>query len=85
MGILHAIYGESSGFVVAIHSFLTIHIKGVGALTAPLSATSFAKITHWSFQYLISLGITVINTIFLIAVFRGKRQEGDASLPVINV
>jgi hypothetical protein len=85
MGILHAIYGERSGFVAAIHSLLTIHMKGVGALTAPLSATSFAKITHWSFQYLISLGIAVTNTIFLIAVFRGKRQEGDTFLLVTNV
>ncbi|KAI0701345.1 MFS general substrate transporter [Cytidiella melzeri] len=50
-------------------------VYGVGALIAPLSATQFANMSRWSFQYLISLGIAFLNTVLLIAVFRGKRQE----------
>ncbi|KAI0767879.1 MFS general substrate transporter [Irpex lacteus] len=50
-------------------------IYGIGALLAPLSATQFSNMTHWSFQYLISVGLAVVNLIVLIAVFRGRRQE----------
>lgn len=45
---------------------------GLGALLAPIVATQFAQARHWSFHYLISLGIAISNTIFLITVFRFK-------------
>ncbi|KAF9042586.1 MFS general substrate transporter [Hymenopellis radicata] len=35
---------------------------GAGAFTAPLVATQFATMRHWSFHYLVSLGLSVINT-----------------------
>ncbi|KAJ7033673.1 MFS general substrate transporter [Mycena alexandri] len=34
---------------------------GAGALCSPLVATRFAQMDHWSFHYLVSLGIAVIN------------------------
>ncbi|KAI0087346.1 MFS general substrate transporter [Irpex rosettiformis] len=50
-------------------------IYGIGAFIAPLSATQFRSLPRWSFQYLISLGIAVVNIVFLHFVFRGKRLE----------
>ncbi|KAJ7478671.1 major facilitator superfamily domain-containing protein [Mycena galericulata] len=48
---------------------------GAGALVAPLVSTQFAQLQHWSFHYLVSLGITALNTIFLALVFRAKTQD----------
>ncbi|KAJ7194833.1 MFS general substrate transporter [Mycena pura] len=48
---------------------------GAGALIAPLVSTQFAQQRHWSFHYIISLGITALNTAFLAFVFRAKHQE----------
>ncbi len=39
-------------------------------------ATQFSQLSRWSFHYLASLGIAVLNTILLIAVFRFKNQDG---------
>ncbi|KAI0760315.1 MFS general substrate transporter [Fomes fomentarius] len=50
-------------------------IYGAGALAAPLAATQFSQLTHWSFHYLVSLGISVSNTILLIVIFRFKDQD----------
>ncbi|OSC97784.1 MFS general substrate transporter [Trametes coccinea BRFM310] len=50
-------------------------IYGAGALSSPLVATQFAQLSHWSFHYLVSLGIAISNVILLIAVFRFKNQE----------
>ncbi|KAI0760304.1 MFS general substrate transporter [Fomes fomentarius] len=50
-------------------------IYGMGAMCAPLIATQFANIPRWSFVFLTHLGITVVNTILQIAVFRFKTQE----------
>ncbi|KAF8187039.1 major facilitator superfamily domain-containing protein [Mycena galopus ATCC 62051] len=48
---------------------------GAGALAAPLVATQFSQLRHWSFHYLASLGIAISNTALLIAVFRMKTQD----------
>ncbi|KAJ7826866.1 major facilitator superfamily domain-containing protein [Mycena olivaceomarginata] len=48
---------------------------GAGALVSPLVATQFAQLRHWSFHYLISLGVAVLNIIFLSVVFRAKTQD----------
>ncbi|KAJ7496508.1 MFS general substrate transporter [Mycena latifolia] len=48
---------------------------GAGALIAPLVSTQFAQQRHWSFHYLVSLGITALNTVFLAVVFRAKAQD----------
>ncbi len=51
---------------------------GLGALLSPLVATEFAKSPkYWSFHYIISAGLYVVNTTVLWYVFRGKRQEGQ--------
>lgn len=49
---------------------------GLGALAAPLAATHFAHIPRWNFHFLLSLGISVINTIVLVAAFKLKDQDG---------
>ncbi|KAJ7719020.1 MFS general substrate transporter [Mycena maculata] len=48
---------------------------GAGALVAPLVSTQFAQLRHWSFHYLVSLGITALNTIFLALVSRARNQD----------
>ncbi|KAF9455361.1 major facilitator superfamily domain-containing protein, partial [Collybia nuda] len=46
-----------------------------GALASPLVATQFSQLRHWSFHFLVSLGIAISNTIVLSAVFRFKNQD----------
>ncbi|KAF8841279.1 MFS general substrate transporter [Paxillus ammoniavirescens] len=48
---------------------------GAGALSSPLVATQFSQLRQWSFHYLTSLGVALINTVALIFVFQLKRQE----------
>ncbi|KIM36781.1 hypothetical protein M413DRAFT_20429 [Hebeloma cylindrosporum] len=48
---------------------------GAGALAAPLSATQFSQMTHWSFHYLVSLSLSIINMVVLAIVFRFKEQD----------
>ncbi|KAJ6478773.1 major facilitator superfamily domain-containing protein [Mycena vitilis] len=48
---------------------------GAGIFAAPLVSTQFAQLQHWSFHYLVSLGITLSNILVLFLVFRGKTQD----------
>ncbi|KAI0325924.1 MFS general substrate transporter [Cubamyces sp. BRFM 1775] len=48
---------------------------GTGAFASPLVATQFSQMSHWSFHYLVSLGIALFNTASLVAVFRFKAQD----------
>ncbi|KZP18121.1 MFS general substrate transporter [Athelia psychrophila] len=48
---------------------------GAGAFASPLVATQFAQAQHWSFHYLASLGIALLNAVVLIAIFRLKSQD----------
>ncbi|KAF8911672.1 MFS general substrate transporter [Gymnopilus junonius] len=48
---------------------------GLGALASPLSATQFAQMTHWSFHYLVSLALSILNTVVLARVFRFRTQD----------
>lgn len=48
---------------------------GFGAFAAPLAATQFAEMSHWSYHYFISLGIAVSNAVVLAAVFRLRTQD----------
>ncbi|KAF7351223.1 MFS domain-containing protein [Mycena sanguinolenta] len=48
---------------------------GAGALASPLVATQFAQLRHWSFHYLASLGVAILNTALLTFVFRLKTQD----------
>jgi hypothetical protein len=38
-------------------------------------ATQFAQLPHWSFHFLVSLGLSLSNTAFLIFAFRGRSHE----------
>ncbi|KAJ7729062.1 MFS general substrate transporter [Mycena maculata] len=48
---------------------------GAGIFAAPLVSTQFAQLEHWSFHYLVSLGLTLSNMLVLFLVFRGKTQD----------
>ncbi|KIM47167.1 hypothetical protein M413DRAFT_16581 [Hebeloma cylindrosporum] len=48
---------------------------GLGAFASPLAATQFAQLPRWSFQFLVSLGVAVSNTIILVIVFKLKNQD----------
>ena len=58
-----------------IHDFI-----GVGALSAPLSATYFAQSKYWSCHFLISLFLATWNIILLAGVFRFQSQDGTSLL-----
>ncbi|KAI0783169.1 MFS general substrate transporter [Abortiporus biennis] len=71
----------ANGFVGSLKKNATTKMSflhasyGLGAFTAPLTATKFASIRHWSFHYLISAGLAFIDTILLAAVFKFKYQD----------
>ncbi|KAF8805637.1 MFS general substrate transporter [Phlegmacium glaucopus] len=48
---------------------------GLGALAAPLSATHFSQLTHWSSHYLVSLSLALSNISILAGVFRFSAQD----------
>ncbi|KAJ3505312.1 hypothetical protein NLJ89_g7483 [Agrocybe chaxingu] len=48
---------------------------GCGALFAPLFATPLSQTKYWPCHYLISLGLSLINTVILALVFRFKDQD----------
>ena len=50
---------------------------GIGAFAAPLAATQFAQLHGWSFHFLVSLGIAIVNVIFLVLVFKLSTQNGE--------
>ncbi|KAF7360330.1 MFS domain-containing protein [Mycena venus] len=73
MGMLHASYGTSlSHFRL---NFCNSKHSGAGALSAPLLATQFAQMQHWSFHYLVSLGLALSNVLVLTLTFRGRTQD----------
>ncbi|KAF9047600.1 MFS general substrate transporter [Panaeolus papilionaceus] len=70
---------HANGFIAALHDETKMGILhaayGSGALFAPLSATQFAQMEHWSFHYLVSLTLSIINTSILAIVFRFAQQD----------
>lgn len=59
---------------------------GLGALCSPLVSTQFSRMPdHWSFHYLVSLGISLLNTVLLVAVFKFKTQDGKNVIDSITV
>ncbi|KAJ4485682.1 MFS general substrate transporter [Lentinula aciculospora] len=48
---------------------------GAGAFVAPLVATQFSAMRHWSFHYLVSLGMVTINAFSTSAIFRLRSKE----------
>ncbi|KAL0574334.1 hypothetical protein V5O48_007616 [Marasmius crinis-equi] len=72
---------QANGFVASLKKYTEIKmgllhaVYGVGAFAAPLVSTQFSQLERWSFHYLCSLGIALINTALIIAVFRFKTQD----------
>ena len=82
MGFLHAAYGEyfpGQGWMPSEK------VLGAGALAAPLSATQFSQMKHWSFHYLVSLSFSIINMVVLAIVFQFKEQDGKILYASIDV
>ncbi|KAG8853392.1 hypothetical protein FRB96_008182 [Tulasnella sp. 330] len=50
-------------------------IYGFGLFASPWVATQFATRPRWSFHFLVSMSIAVLNTVVLAYMFRGKRQD----------
>ncbi|KAF7351433.1 MFS domain-containing protein [Mycena sanguinolenta] len=78
MGMLHASYGHYLRFMGG-NSLTFVHTGG-GALSSPLLATQFAQMKHWSFHYLVSLGLALYNVIMLTLIFRGRTHDECLSL-----
>ncbi|KDQ58463.1 hypothetical protein JAAARDRAFT_129011, partial [Jaapia argillacea MUCL 33604] len=72
---------QACGFVASLKEHASTKMcvmlacYGLGAFTAPLVATHFADTEHWSFHFLISVGIAVSNTALLTTVFRFGTQD----------
>ncbi|KAJ3516396.1 hypothetical protein NLJ89_g1144 [Agrocybe chaxingu] len=43
---------------------------GFGLFVSPLVSTQFAQIPRWSFHFLVSLGLSLMNTIALLCIFK---------------
>ncbi|KAF8903902.1 major facilitator superfamily domain-containing protein [Gymnopilus junonius] len=48
---------------------------GFGLFAAPFASTQFAQQPRWSFQFLVSLGMAIMNTILQIITFRFKSLD----------
>ncbi|PCH42938.1 MFS general substrate transporter [Wolfiporia cocos MD-104 SS10] len=73
MGILHAVYGELAPLSEV--RIAVILYTCLGAMASPFVATQFAEFQRWSFSYLISLAIALLNTLFLVFVLRFRTQD----------
>src|SRR5258708_38349113 len=51
-------------------------VYGLGAFSSPLIATQFSKQRRWTFHFLTSMGVALINTSLLLWVCRLKTQDG---------
>jgi hypothetical protein len=62
---------------VVQHEWHRTHLLiGLGALASPLSATQFAQLPRWSFHFLVSLGVALLNAISLVITVKGRSLEG---------
>lgn len=53
-------------------------VYGLGALCAPLVATQFSQQKRWSFLFVVSLGVAIVNSTICGAVFRLKTQDRES-------
>jgi len=65
-----------NSFLVHIASIGSFIRLGLGAFTSPLVATQFTQLRHWSFHYIVSLGIAICNTLVLFLIFGIKTLDG---------
>ncbi|KAG8990228.1 hypothetical protein FRB93_003273 [Tulasnella sp. JGI-2019a] len=68
--IFIAIMPGNATSMAMLHGFC-----GIGAMTAPLAATQFAQLQHWSYFYSTSLGVATISYVLSLCVFKLKRLE----------
>nr|GAT52960.1 predicted protein [Mycena chlorophos] len=72
---------QSNGYIASLKNNPEIKMGllhgtyGAGALASPLVATQFSQMPHWSFHYLCSLGIAIINSTLIFCVFKFKTQD----------
>ncbi|KIY70470.1 MFS general substrate transporter [Cylindrobasidium torrendii FP15055 ss-10] len=72
---------QGNGFIGCLREHRTTKLSvanafyGAGAFVAPLVSTKFTGTNKWSYFYLVSLGLAVLNTLVLALVFKGKPQE----------
>ncbi|KAG6857075.1 hypothetical protein H0H87_010040, partial [Tephrocybe sp. NHM501043] len=72
---------QANGFVASLDSNTeakmgVLHaVYGAGALCSPLVSTQFAQLHRWSFHFLVSLGLAVVNTAVLVGIFKFKTQD----------
>ncbi|PVF93671.1 MFS general substrate transporter [Serendipita vermifera] len=72
---------QANGLVASVHEHASekmglLHaIYGLGAFAAPLVSTQFAQHPRWSFHFLASLGLAILNTIFLAVTVKGSSLE----------
>ncbi|KAF8155520.1 hypothetical protein B0H34DRAFT_808609 [Crassisporium funariophilum] len=48
---------------------------GVGALISPLVSTKFSQQPRWSFHFLVSLVLAILNSVVLLLVFKFRHQD----------
>jgi len=48
---------------------------GLGAFSSPLIATQFAQMSNWSYHFLVSSLIAILNSIVIAIIFRGRSQD----------
>ncbi|PVF93670.1 MFS general substrate transporter [Serendipita vermifera] len=72
---------QANGLVASLHEHASekmglLHaIYALGAFASPLVSTQFAQQSRWSFHFLVSLGLAILNTIFLSATVKGNSLE----------
>ncbi|KAF9475148.1 MFS general substrate transporter [Pholiota conissans] len=72
---------QANGFVATLSSNAeakmgVLHaFYGLGAFVSPLAATQFAQARRWSFHYLVSLSVSVVDIIVLVVVFKLKSMD----------
>ncbi|KAF7292115.1 MFS domain-containing protein [Mycena indigotica] len=74
---------QSTAYVASLSSApeakmgITQAAYGAGALVSPLVATQFTRLSHgkWSYSYIITVGLNLLNAVHCAVVFRGKTQR----------
>jgi MFS family permease len=74
MGVVQAFYGKCLDGILWYGAHPDVAIA-VGALVAPLIATQFAKMPHWSLHYAVTAGLGLLNLASILIIFRLKSQE----------
>uniref|UniRef100_A0A8H7XKR5 pyranose dehydrogenase (acceptor) n=1 Tax=Psilocybe cubensis TaxID=181762 RepID=A0A8H7XKR5_PSICU len=74
---------QCNGFVAGLSNDMSLKLGllqgayGIGAFSAPFASTYFSKLPgrQWSYHFIVSTVLTVVNMTAILYVFRFKRQE----------